>query len=676
MTTRQFFVTFPNLYQYLLDEIHACLVVDGIQNPNNSSPLYQVILILVRLMPSSLENDVVDISAFLPLLLEISIKCPHFRVRHLASKSFAQLAGNHDKTSFLASVSLTGSSTKTNNEVQGTLLLIDNIILHSSEDLVDQLASKFSELILAFVKLFASVAVNSTFPFVSLGLVLSCIDGLLPKNNITTSGKIFDYVSQICDNLLNVAQEKDVSSLGIDAEEAFIRTIQLTICHSETKKQVSVYKSVLQDLHGSQTNVKIAVLQLLKKALKSKFTSLDSDDIEDSLCYDYPFNNLKHIAITDVDRLVNTGSFFVDLILHGKRHEKDLQAVSTMAYLAAYYAGQLDVVYDFVHVASEMTTHMIKADEVMDEETKASATLAMTPVIRRVLEDSETTAGMAANCNVLRTWCDLVYENFSAELDYVSRKAVACFIQSNIKLLLEVNLKLHETGKPTFIKSVVHIAELLIRLTHDDEVEVRRVASDAVHALTGSSGPPLASQASLQLLVKFLVKFGYDTNSSCLILESFTRMIFENNEFVTDDDEDRLFDKSKLNVYEDVVLRNEVLLEAVRQSRSVLLDEEAVNTLSLVVFSSEITQKDEFVMKLINWALDWLNNLKENATLQNICTNSNYFYAELNLSCRLDYVRIICEEEPGYRLVCEKAKSLLSSDIILSSYCCKVLSKF
>jgi hypothetical protein len=205
----------------------------------------------------------------------------------------------------------------------------------------------------------------------------------------------------------------------------------------------------------------------------------------------------------------------------------------------------------------------------------------------------------------------------------------------------------------------------MIKLLQDDEVDIREEAATTVRQLTGCE--KVATKICLEKLLKFSQSYFQEVNccqvnccqvnccqvnccqvNCCQVncankaVASLTRLLFESEvemEIEEETGEEKLFDRSKLNFYEDFKVRQDVIFETFA-AFNVAESSELLRRIAEEGFSFESKSSEHPVGMLFRQARTFVLRLKE-ATPKSIFANCGYFDQETLISIKLRLAKFL-----------------------------------
>ncbi|RZF37732.1 hypothetical protein LSTR_LSTR003143 [Laodelphax striatellus] len=443
MTGRIFFQRYPELYEFLLDELGQIeAAYDGTVKPS----LYPVLLLLSRLYPSSLEgtDSNLKLDAFIPAITNCA-SSPVMKTRLLAARAVVSLVTpdifvQHLKYLFAKIFESTKENTTHGLLLQVVELLRSIPVLSGTDE--DNLKQESEKWIGQISKIFDSKTLsNSLYVCRAYIEVLS----LLHRKYVLKSNELWLRLGDQIEKHLfsNKTFKAGENDFAVAATEFLLEMMVKNVNQSQKcREKVSGLNIFLVCLLSHK------LYEVRNKALDFMLCLLKPHDDNETFHFATPTQLLKEsILNSDVlSRMIL--SFFFSSKIHAHDFVKVLEVVAyhPKALMFVKKAGGLSLILDLCKSNNETTVCLaldclLKALQLMETDSKADV-----------------------SCYNLESICDIIVENCSPESNLDYRIIIAKWFNSESFTLMKL-LQLSDLNR-------LRLWNSLMRLCCDDDIEV------------------------------------------------------------------------------------------------------------------------------------------------------------------------------------------------------------
>jgi hypothetical protein len=659
MSSRLFFMNYPSLFDFLLQEIAICSQFENqFNNFSNvlhieSSPLYPLLLLLSKLMPSISPTNIYDMNAFLPYLKSICLNCRHYKLRILSSKIFAQLIQEseieeHINDSFDNLINMSNIS---ENKLHGLSHLLSEIIPIAPKQLYENIVSKLNESIaIVLVNHLNEFSYNSLSSFIYL-IEISSIKQMLTFNDKSNISKLLLSI------WTNETAAKQRSNILKPDEYLVFLAKSIVVCVDSNEERIKFLKLLFSNTDRSCREAKLIVLKLIIDSVlndKKLFC-----DIAQEISYESVFS-VPSITLPNIQQIIS-GSFY-DLFfttpeinelinsINELSNNQELSSrvrtfsASSYAFLAEtfrllYYSSvnyQIKVIPLFKSLGNnveELRFFINGFNLIADDDLKYSILLTSSRLLTEITENNDyNKLNEYLSNGLLEEWAQIVNICSTEDQSMLSRKIVVKILKQTLKKFTKI---IHLNGE-----YVINLWKALINLIQDNDIDIRRQSVEVV-MIINERNELIVSQKALEICVEM---FSQNVSSFDIILCIYclSKWMIETNEnFDCYDSDDRLFDKSKLNIYANNILFIDILA---KQLQSILNRQHFhINDLKLPLdllmnsFSNQNFLSNE---EAINRLSQILSNEKH-YNLEKVFLDSSCDYKSLSKYKRLKLINVL-----------------------------------
>ena len=571
MSSKLFFTNYPSLYDFLLKEISICSHFEALEHNCSTNvlhieslPLYPLLILLSKLMPSINTTTVHNMNEFLPYLKTICLNCRHYKLRVLSAKVFAQLVQESDIEDYLSDFchQLIDSKNLSENNFHGLSLLLKHLfaIIKTSQQ---KIVSQFGEC-LEFI-LFDScrqISFYSMTPFIQI------IEILCEKQMLT-----IDQKYKFSEILLSEFNSEKHHSMSKTDEYVVYLSRSLILCLHSMEMQIKFLKKLFLSENNKCFEAKLIFLKVIINSVLKDSNIIC--DLNEHISYESVFP-VPSTLLPNIKQLLNDHKLLEILLLSPEFHKfceffksgitsnynqfYGFTAISNafiseifrlIFYSTITYEMQLKSILKFIEnsyaLNFEESLFFINTLQFIEDEDIKCFLLLSSAVLIAQVSDQQWTSYLANG--LLEKWCQIIIE-FSCDHNFIIRRKIAAKI-------LSISFQPIIRMKPKS-DCILNLWKALINLIEDNDMDIRREAVQVVVSLENNK-VLFTSKKALELCVKHFIHYMDFDSISCI--HHLIQWIIESNvELDCDDNEDRLFDKSKLNIFADSVLLTDILI--------------------------------------------------------------------------------------------------------------------
>ncbi|CAN7995410.1 unnamed protein product, partial [Ixodes hexagonus] len=550
LTAHVFFLRFPLLFHFLLDQLNRASTRPDHQVLGSSR--FPVLLLLSRLFPSVMEGGF-RLDVFVPHVIRCS-RSPSWKVRALAARAVVPLVAPAERREFLLGTisSLPDTARRSeNNVVHGTLLQVLQIVNHSKDffekrDFVDSVCCELEEKVWLASQCNPCLANRAAY----LSVVLACLRSL-PESFVLSRSLATKLIQAVLPNVtstlcVDVATCKEFF-VAIAHEVLLELGLQHPLLFSPDK--TSYFEFLLSALRSSQSQeTRFVTLQFVRKATLSR--------VYDACLRCEPQLSKWELWISlsaPVGEMVQEGP--------GKRQENAASYSEACAVLAnlkrpdcapLIWRGcpTLESVLDFI--VDQMDTLTL-------EQTKQSL-LDLSCNVAEQMINSHTVDDALFRKKAVQRWT-LQLLNCSEPTQSLMMRATA---SKGLGLLVKTVVSEREKGGVA-----VSFWKALVNFLQDDEVIVRDNAVSAVHNLLTALGDPefppslFSCRTPLEVALRLFVHLSdVEVKIPCLV----DWMLTCQDVCHEAESDEQPFEKGELNTYAEEVTLTELCSEQLKVS--------------------------------------------------------------------------------------------------------------
>ncbi|XP_074604960.1 thyroid adenoma-associated protein homolog [Brevipalpus obovatus] len=555
MSAKHFFLLYPSM---------ADLFSEIVQN-HHDNRLMPVLLILLRLWPSAKEGDA-SLIPFVEPLLKICCSASHSKIRDLSGQILAQISG-FDK---VLNQSLIGSireklSNKPNslNELDGLYTLIYHSVRISIEMGEEQ---SFFELIpivndqIIFLEGLVESEVSQDAPsskhYNIFKPLISSLYLLLKSKFIIEEDQLVDRLHGLTLKILQLFA-KYPRSIGISSSQNFVTELLSFSLHFSSKDYIwRILQFMLSnpDLADEMFHLKTICFHFLSKLFHTKTHSFPL--IEDEILLDFELDYIsdqqilkQHMDLASIPEILKLfqDSPEMQSLTSGKLSEP-IRNIHQL--LLVLFKISLEDPVSIFSLQRELLTTLFNSSIALtiDDETSALFLLFV----------SNSPALMEPNSELLHKYCDKVLYLCDIERSDLSRSIALNILENFLPPCIE-HILISKTANisEVFFHSLAALWHALLKLLLDNEkiirdnsldllVKLRKISSNSSDLYRGSF-----TSMALETFSEILLQH---SRSDILVIQFFQLIYSQQSPSKFDDDcDERLFDKSKLNLFDDPV---------------------------------------------------------------------------------------------------------------------------
>ncbi|XP_067011359.2 tRNA (32-2'-O)-methyltransferase regulator THADA [Anabrus simplex] len=578
MTGRIFFLRYPVLFDFLLEELRVCTenLTSDPSSVASQPSLFPVLLVLARLYPSSLEgtDSCFQLSDYIPFV-ERCAGCPVMKTRVLAARALVPLITPNIYEEHLNHLFTIVSDKQDigRNFRQGILLQIVHL-LYELQDMSDMRASLKPkiELWVTQSKWLLNPEENICgVCYITCESYLQVLQRFISMNLGVISDTLLNEIKELLTrDLFSPDSAVHACCVGrsiyeLRAGQVLINlSLQLLQSHrySEISNEIEVL--VLKFLGHTSYEVHLIALTFL-------YILFEDNDISDD--DDFDVTEIELSCVLDMDPYCK--EVLRNII---KKSVHILDVLINLATSSDTYQGCSRRVFEVLSHIPEALLRM-KCKEDCDDKAMKSAGEVMTWLLEESVNKHESVGCVVLKCaGMLVDWliqhgsqaalpkdvadnlCHVLLEFSSAERSLECRSVVAEILLRNSSML--------ETTPANFF-SALNVCSLwtaVIMLLDDDDLNIRNTVASLARSLIPTLDVPVVAHYARELLVAVFVSCMHRPHPVLCIATLMAWSLHQlEDDSGGDDIEERVFDKGEMNVFAEGVVLTELACKYLEQ---------------------------------------------------------------------------------------------------------------